>query len=293
MGLGPVLGTGAMDRIGVCSWSLRPRDAADLAAKARACGVDAVQLALDPIREGRWPEGESAAALRDAGVRVLSGMMQTAGEDYSTLESIRRTGGVRPDGTWAQNLEAARSNAALAARLGVGLVTLHAGFLPHDGADPERARMVGRLRQVADVFGAAGVGVALETGQESAETLVGVLEGLGRPGVGVNFDPANMILYGMGEPVAALERLAPWVRQIHIKDAVPTRRPGTWGTEVRAGTGAVDWGGLFRIVRAALPDVNLVVEREAGEGREADVRAAVELIRRHLDGQGDRRGKGR
>ncbi len=270
-----------MHRIGVCSWSLRPKDAADLAAKVRACGVGTVQLALDPIRDGRWPEGGAIAALKGAGIGLLSGMMVTAGEDYSTLDSIKRTGGVRPDGTWKQNLEAAKANATLAARLGLKLVTFHAGFLPHEAGDAERARMVERLREVADAFAAVGVSVALETGQESAETLVAVLRDLNRASIGVNFDPANMILYGMGEPVAALERLAPWVRQIHIKDALPTERRGEWGREVVVGTGAVRWERFFAVVERLLPGVDLVIEREAGEGREGDVRAAAELIRRH------------
>ncbi len=280
-----------MQAIGVCSWSLRPRDAADLADKVRACGLGAVQLALDPIRDGSWPEAATVEALRGAGISILSGMMCTVGEDYSTLESIKRTGGLRSEGTWKQNLEAAKANAALSARLGLELVTFHAGFLPHDPRDAERATMIERVRQVADVFAAAGVGVALETGQESAETLVGVIRDLDRPNIGVNFDPANMILYGMGEPVAALERLSPWVRQIHIKDAAPTRVPGTWGEEVVAGAGAVNWGAFFRVIAASLPGVDLVIEREAGENRGPDVQAAAALVRRHLGGRSD--GKGR
>ena len=267
-----------MRNVGVCSWSLRPTDAASLAAAVKDCGLGAVQLALDPIREGRWPEAASVAALQRAGIRLLSGMMATAGEDYSTLESIQRTGGIRPDSTWQQNLKAAEANAALAKRLGLGLVTFHAGFLPHEPRDAERLRMIERLRAVADVFAASGVSVALETGQESAETLIGVLRDLNRPGIGVNFDPANMILYGMGEPVAALQRLAPWVRQVHIKDATPAARGGEWGTEVPAGGGAVAWTRFFGVLRQSLPAVNLVIEREAGNDRVGDVRIARRLV---------------
>ncbi|HIA27537.1 MAG TPA: hypothetical protein EYN79_05370, partial [Planctomycetes bacterium] len=86
-----------------------------------------------------------------------------------------------------------------------------------------------------------GVKLALETGQESAATLEGALEALGRSDVGVNFDPANMILYGMGNPVEALVRLAPRVAQIHIKDALASEVAGEWGSEVVVGTGEVDW----------------------------------------------------
>lgn len=277
-----------MRHVGVCSWSLRPAGPGDLVSALAECGVHAVQLALDPIRTGAWPEAETAARLRSAGIGVISGMMATAGEDYSTLDSIRRTGGLRPDGTWTANLAAAEANAALAKRLGVSLVTLHAGFLPHEGNDPERGVMMERLRRVAGVFAARGVDVALETGQESAETLLEVLADLDAVGarVGVNFDPANMILYGMGEPVEALRRLAPRVRQIHIKDADPAVDPGEWGTEVPAGTGNVNWPEFFRLLRSACPGVNLVIEREAGESRVADIRTARALIERFMVGSG-------
>ncbi len=124
--------------------------------------------------------------------------------------------------------------------------------------------------------------MALETGQESAETLVGVLTQLDRPDVGVNFDPANMILYGMGDPVNAIGRLARFVRQVHVKDALPATVPGRWGEEIPAGRGAVDWDAFFEIANAIDPPVDFVIEREAGDEREEDIRAARELIETHI-----------
>ncbi|MCH7793043.1 MAG: hypothetical protein IID31_12280, partial [Planctomycetes bacterium] len=94
-------------RIGVCSWSLSPGSPAELVEELERVGIDAVQLALDPIRRGEWNERETIATLRDAGIDILSGMMTMAGEDYSTLESIRRTGGVRLDDYWEANLATA------------------------------------------------------------------------------------------------------------------------------------------------------------------------------------------
>jgi L-ribulose-5-phosphate 3-epimerase len=273
-----------MGQLAVCSWSLRPQSPEDLCQRTRAAGLDAVQLALDPVRRS-WGEARTAECLEAAGVRVVSGMMAMEGEDYSTLETIRTTGGVRPDRTWDANLHAAEENAALARRMHIRLVTFHAGFLPHDEADPERRTMLERLLMLRDVFAAEDVEIALETGQESAATLLRVLEEL--EGIGVNFDPANMILYGMGDPVEALRRLGPRVRQIHVKDAVPAARPGEWGTETVVGEGAVDWPAFFGAVRdAGLTAVNLVVEREGGEARVDDIAAAVRHIRRVL---GERR----
>ncbi len=262
--------------------------------RLRACGIARVQIALDPIRDGRWSEAETVDALARGGIEIASGMMAMKGEDYSTLESIRRTGGVRSDEHWSENLEAAGANAELARRLGVGLVTFHAGFLPHDPASPLRAEMLERLRDIADEFAQRGVRIALETGQESAATLLGVLAELatvsgvrGAASVGVNFDPANMILYGMGDPVAALRDLAAHVAQVHIKDAVPARAPGSWGEEVTAGTGAVDWEEFFGVLCRSLPGVDLMIEREAREDRVNDIRAAASLLRAGLGAEAD------
>lgn len=252
----------------------------ELVEGVRACGLSCVQLALDPIRRNEWDEREAAGVLGEAGIAIISGMMATKGEDYSSLESIRRTGGVRPDSTWSENLAAAKLNASLAMRLGMKLVTFHAGFLPHEIGSAERRRMVERLRVIADVFGDAGVSVALETGQESAETLTWVLSDVDRANVGVNFDPANMILYGMGDPVAALEMLSGAVRQIHIKDATATTTPGEWGMEVVAGRGDVHWESLAGVILGRELDVDLVIEREAGETRVEDIREAAMLVRR-------------
>jgi L-ribulose-5-phosphate 3-epimerase len=238
-----------------------------------------VQLALDPIRTGAWDADETLEALQHAGLRVISGMMATRGEDYSTLETIRATGGVRLDEHWEENLAAAKANAALAKRLGLGLVTLHAGFLPHDPQDPLRAVMTERLRRLIGVFAEQGVQVGLETGQEDAATLLSVLHDLRDTPPRVNFDPANMILYGMGEPVAALRALAPHVAQVHVKDAIASARPGQWGTEVPAGRGQVEWRSFFDVVRTLPESVSLVIEREAGESRLEDIRAARTLIR--------------
>lgn len=269
--------------LAVCSWSLQPGSPQQLVERVRDCDLSVIQLHLDPLRSGGWSEQDLVARLSDAGIRIASGMMTTQGEDYSTLESIRETGGLRPDATWQTNLEAAEQNAELARRLGVSLVTLHAGFIPHDRDDPEYASIVERIRIVADVFAAHGIQLGLETGQETAASLLDALADIDRDSVGVNFDPANMILYAMGDPVEALARLAPHILQIHIKDAIATDTPGQWGTEVPAGTGQVDWPAFFAVIRDRLPEIALVIEREAGDQRIEDIRTAASLIEKHAE----------
>jgi L-ribulose-5-phosphate 3-epimerase len=267
-------------RLAVCSWSLEPRSPRDLADALRQLDISAVQLALEPLRDGSWSEIETLSALRAAGVTIISGMYQPAGEDYSSLGSIKLTGGLRPSATWLDNQARAVHVARIASRLGLPLVTFHAGFIPHDPADPERQVMIDRLQEVVDIFDDHNIRVGFETGQETALTLQSALDELERPHAGINFDPANMILYGMGDPISALSALAPRVVQIHIKDAIPAATPGQWGTEVPVGAGGVDWSSFFGLIRQRNLGVDLVIEREAGTQRRADISAAAELIRR-------------
>jgi sugar phosphate isomerase/epimerase len=265
-------------RVGVCSWSLLPPDAGTLAERARATGVSAVQLALDPIRLGLMGVEDVRRSFRDAGLVLVSGMMAMEGEDYSSLRAIRETGGVTPDSTWAANRAAAKELSRIAEELGIGLVSFHAGFLPEEPGHPRWDVVIGRLRELAGVFGERGAQVALETGQESQATLSRALDALSRERVGVNFDPGNLILYGSGDPVAALRALAPRVLQVHVKDALPAREAGRWGTEVPVGQGAVDWAALLSALRGCPQVTALVIERESGPDRLGDISRAREFL---------------
>ena len=132
--------------------------------------------------------------------------------------------------------------------------------------------------EVAEEFAARNIGLALETGQETAETLRSFLENLGCPNVGVNFDPANMILYGKGDPIEAMRVLGPWIRQVHVKDAKATLQPGTWGEEVVAGTGEVDWKAFFSTLETLGFQGDCCIEREAGAQRTEDIRSAKSMV---------------
>jgi sugar phosphate isomerase/epimerase len=269
-----------VERLAVCSWSLQPASPQDLITKLQATGICRVQLALDPLRETPGVWGETADLFRQNGLTVVSGMFGCVGEDYSTLDAIRVTGGIAPDTTWEQNWANIRTTAALAQRLRLKLVTFHAGFLPHDEKDPNFAKMLRRLAETADVFRAANILLGLETGQETAPVLAQLLQKLKRTNVGVNFDPANMILYDRGDPIAALRTLGPWIRQLHIKDARQTKVPGTWGEEVTVGTGEVDWKAFFATLRKLNYNGDFVIEREAGNQRVADIGTARDVVAR-------------
>lgn len=277
--LGGMSKTPIIKRLAVCSWSLQPTSADDLFARLAETGLNRVQIALDPIREnagGAWTDFISRA--HGMGVACVSGMFVTAGEDYSTLESIRRTGGVVPDSTWEENWRNIRANADLAQVMGLRFVSFHAGFLPHEESDPGFAKLKDRITQIAGLFADRDITLGFETGQETADTLALFLQKLDCPNVGVNFDPANMLLYAKGDPIAALRTLGPWLQQVHFKDAVQTTVPGTWGEEVVLGTGQVDWPAFLTALEELGYAGDCCIEREAGSQRVADIIAARRFV---------------
>jgi len=266
-----------INRLGVCSWSLQPATPQELVDKLLATGMRRVQLALDPLRKAPDVWGQTAALFQQNGISIMSGMFGCVAEDYATLETIRATGGIAPDATWDQNWKNIQATAALAEDLGLRLVTFHAGFLPHEQSDPNFAKLAARLAQVADLFHGQNIVLGLETGQETAPVLLQLLKKLNRLNLGVNFDPANMILYGKGNPIEAMRVLGPWIRQVHIKDARATKVPGTWGEEVAVGSGQVDWRTFFATLEELNFTGDFVIEREAGAQRVVDIRQAREL----------------
>lgn len=270
------------DQLGVCSWSLLASSPQDLAQKVQALGVNRVQLALTAHREdaGVW-DGVSDA-LAGVGAKVVSGMFGTVGEDYSSLESIRKTGGVVPDEHWEANQQIAKASAIMAKQLGLTYVSIHAGFLPHDASDPAYQKLLARIVTIAGILGEHDLIVLFETGQEDADSLWQFMEALdaaGATNTGINFDPANMILYDKGDPVEALRKLMPRVNQVHLKDAIKTTTPGQWGQEVVVGQGQVDWPAFMRVLNEAEYAGDLVFEREAGDDRVGDIAKGIAFIK--------------
>lgn len=267
------------EQLAVCSWSLQPTDPRDLVEKVSRTGLNTIQIALDPLLAKPLVWGEIGETVSSAGMRLVSGMFGTIGEDYSSLESIRRTGGLVPDATWEANWENIQKHAQVAEALGLPLVTFHAGFLPANDTDPKFPILIDRLRRVADLFGERGIELGLETGQETAHTLEHFLQELDRPNVGVNFDPANMLIYNTGDPIESLVLLLPRLKQCHIKDASRPAESDDKGREEPVGVGEVNWRLFLITLRKARYEGSLVIERERGDNRIADIRRAAELVR--------------
>ena len=265
-------------RLAVCSWSLQPKSPEVLIDNLVEIGIFRVQLALDPLRDSPHIWDKTSYLFVDAGIEIVSGMFGTIGEDYTTLDTIKKTGGVVPDQHWDENWANIKKDADIAEKLGLKIVTFHVGFLPTEEKDPNFKKLINRIIQIADYFSNKNIELGFETGQETADTLFWFLEKLDQPSIGVNFDPANMILYAKGDPIGALKTLAPFIKHCHIKDATLTKVPGTWGKEVPVGIGEVNWSEFFTTLEKIGYEGECCIEREAGDNRIEDIRNAREYI---------------
>jgi sugar phosphate isomerase/epimerase len=265
--------------IAVCSWSLHPKDTGDLVARVNELGLQHVQLALGPLLAMDDAARQSELApLRSAGIRLTATMISFEAEDYSTIAIIRRTGGFVPDDRWPARRELTLRAAKLTAQLGARFLTTHVGFVPAS-SDPQYRVMVDRVHDLAHSVAPDGVELLMESGQETASELLQFLNDLNCRNVGVNFDPANMILYGAGDPISAVGILNRHIRHVHAKDAVASGQPMIeWGREVPFGAGDV---GVARFLDA-LDEIDytgaIAIEREAGEHRMSDIRAAIQAL---------------
>jgi L-ribulose-5-phosphate 3-epimerase len=270
--------------LGVCSWSLQVKSIPELKGFLDQLGINVVQIACGDPHHASWDEGDvMPEAARSSGIVMTSAMLGFPGEDYSSPRTIQETGGFGNPATRAERIDRLKWALDRTRALGLTDLTLHAGFLPEVGA-PERKAMLDTLAQAAQLAAEKGVTLAFETGQETAELLRTTLDDLKAPNLKVNFDPANMILYDMGDPIRAVEILGPDIRSVHLKDARRPRARGQWGEEVPLGEGEVDLPRFLQALERVGYAGPFAIEREVGDqaGRLRDVATGLARLREWL-----------
>jgi sugar phosphate isomerase/epimerase len=270
--------------IGVCSWSLQVQSVPELKRLLDRLGIDVVQIACGDPHHAAWEEGDQLPqAARAAGFRMTGAMLGFPGEDYTTPQTIQKTGGFGNPATRPERLERFRWALDRTQALGLGDLMLHAGFLPEPG-DPDRKPFLDTLAQVSDLARAKGITIAFETGQETADLLRRTLDDLKCANLKVNFDPANMLLYDKGDPLRAVEILGPDIRSVHVKDARRPTTPGQWGEEVPLGQGQANIRQFVKTLQKVGYRGPLCIEREVGnqEQRVADIAHGIRFLRECL-----------
>ncbi len=251
-------------------------------------------------------EGSSFQPVRDLGLQVcqLSGWEPEIWSD-DLAERVRRESascGVRMSAFWAgwpgpkvwdfvsgpatlgivpreyreMRVRALLKAAGFASRLGVPAIITHLGFIPENPSDPAFAEVVSAVRRIAVRLQALGMEFWFETGQETPVTMLRLIRSVGTGNLGINLDPANLILYGKGDPVDSLDVFGSLVRNIHAKDGLYPTDPMKLGTEVRLGEGKVRFPQFIRRLSELGFRGELIIEREiTGDQQTRDIRQAA------------------
>ncbi len=250
--------------------------------KVTGLGVSTVQIHA-PGPDGCNEENARQVAGRfaDAGISVSLCFVGYRGDSYSSIQAVRETVGLVPAATRSERLGRTWEMCDFAAWLGAPGIGIHLGFVNEDPDSEEFTTFAEVVGQVADYCADRDLTMNLETGQESADTLLNLLQTVDRPNLFVNFDPANMILYGSGEPLEALRKVGAYVRSCHCKDATWSEQPGeTWGLETPLGEGDVNIREFVKTLKDLGYTGPLTIEREvSGDRQISDIRRGIELLR--------------
>ena len=236
---------------------------------------------LCPPEPERTPETAQKlqTLFQNAGISVTALYCGFDGESYASIPLVETTVGLAPAATHDSRLRECLQIADFASDLGIPAVALHVGFIPEDRKNETHTRLINSLRELCDHCHPKNMYVFLETGQEKAKTLLDFLGEVDRVNLAVNFDPANMVLYGTGEPVSALRLLGNYVKGVHIKDAKWSDQPGVeWGTEVVPGTGDVKMDLIIRTLLELDFTAPLTIEREITGDKRPDILQTLDFI---------------
>lgn len=253
---------------------------------AQELGIPCVQVHA-PHKETRNKAAAEAFLKRcsDAGITITCVFGGFEGESYADIATTARTVGLVPEATRAARIQEMKEISDFAKLLGCGAVGLHIGFVPERGSPSYQSLLTG-TRDLLDHVAKNGQNVHLETGQETADHLLEFIHDVGRPNLFINFDPANMILYGTGNPIEALKKVGHLVRSVHCKDAkwAPLDSRGTaWGSEVALGEGDVGMDTYLKTLLEIGYRGPLTIEREIAHDRDRqkrDIGTAAALLQR-------------
>lgn len=222
-------------------------------------------------------------ALADEEFVVTAVFAAYNGESYADIPTVQQTVGFIPPATREEREARTYEVIDATAAMGVPIFACHVGFVPEDHTDPDYVAVHAMVRRICDYAAKYGIIFALETGQEPAESLLHFLEDVDRPNLKLNFDPANLILYGTSEPIAALKLVGQHVVSVHAKDGnwPDANKPGTLGTEMILGQGSVGIPNFVQTLKEIGYSGALTIEREVSLEQDMDDRHQAKLA--HVD----------
>lgn len=247
-------------------------------------GVPTIQLHAPHGDKRNQQSAESLKVqLSEIGVKCTAVFGGFEGESYADIPTVVRTVGLVPSESRQSRLEEMFQISDFTKWLGCDTVALHLGFIPHDPSADGYSEIVDVTRQLCDHCKGNQQYLHLETGQETAAGLLEFINQVDRDNLKINFDPANMILYGTGQPIEALRAVGSHVRSVHCKDGTWSDKPGdTWGAEVPLGQGDVNIREYLTTLKEIGYTGPLTIEREIPQDpqrQREEIGQAIKLLK--------------
>jgi sugar phosphate isomerase/epimerase len=282
--------------IGLMFWGERNPERTIAAVKALGLRCGHLGFPGHVSLDGLAQEWKSAADGQDFAVTSIWASFE--GESYADIPTVQRTVGFIPEQTRAERETRAKRVIDTGAAMKIPIFSCHIGFVPEDRDGPEYRAVRELVERLCDHAAQHGMSFALETGQETAPVMMRFIADVGRENLKINFDPANMILYGTAEPIGALEEMASKVISVHCKDGnwPPKNVAGALGTEMPLGEGAVGmdrfvtklkelgYSGPLTIEREVSLDQDMDDRHKEGLSHKEDILGAIRLLERLRDG---------
>jgi len=247
---------------------------------AKEVGVSTVQLQYPAHLDSEAGIQQIKDAVAATGIEITTVFCGFPGESYDDIPTVRDTVGLVPQCTRVERVAAIEGISQFAQKLGVDRIAVHIGFMPEDETDPRYIELFNITGKILDDLKARNQVLALETGQETAAHLAKFIRDLKRDNLRVNFDPANMILYGNDNPIEALPLLAEWIDGVHCKDGTWPTETDKLGHETPLGEGDVNIPEWIKQLLATGFTGPLTIEREiSGEEQKQDIIKAVDLLK--------------
>ena len=253
--------------------------------KVRNFGVDVCQLvSWDETQANPRIAANVQRYAREGNVRISALWAGWPGPKVWDFRQGPVTLGLVPQEYRAERVEVLKRWAEFAASIEIPAIITHCGFIPENMTDPEYPAVVEAIHEVAAHCAQLGIGFWMETGQETPVVLLRTIERTGLDNIGINLDPANLIMYGKGNPVDALDVIGSYVRNVHVKDGLYPTNGDELGREVQVGQGKVNFPAFLSRLQEIGFAGDLIIEREiSGEAQERDIRETIQYLNRWFE----------
>lgn len=187
--------------------------------------------------------------------------------------------GLIPEAYRFERLKVLKKGSDFAKKMNIRDLVTHVGFIPENPYDESYHGVISVLRDLAKKCGENQQNFLFETGQETPVTLKRAIEDIGENNLGINLDPANLLMYGKANPIDSLDIFGEYVMGVHGKDGMYPTNGKELGAEMPLGEGRVDYPRFIAKLKEIGYQGDITIEREiTGEDQKRDIKRAKELL---------------